>query len=117
MYRIGSPNVLWEFKCITPYLPNGSTTLGTGWTQYGGTYSTAEGHFIAFGNTEEKQRIVVFGATARGLRTDHAYDRTTGSGWLGERRGHYTDALSKRSVVHLVHTETTSAFSPALDRL
>ena len=40
-----------------------------------------------------------------------------GSGWLGERRGHYADALSKRSIVHLVHTETTSAFSPALDRL
>ena len=48
---------------------------------------------------------------------DGPLDRHTGEGRVAQRDGHYADALSKGSAVHLLVTETTGAFSSSLDTL
>ena len=84
-------------------------TYAQSYTPRIGRYCTAsEGHFIAFGNTEEDLRAMVFGVT-EGLGPSGTRDRTTGAGRVNGRRGHYADAISKGHGVALLHTETTGA--------
>ena len=73
-----------------------------------GSAARSERHFIAFGNTEEDLRAMVFGVT-EGLGPSGTRDRTTGVGHVNGRRGHYADAISKGHGVALLHTETTGA--------
>jgi len=115
IYRVGRPNVLWEFKCPTPFVVHGA--LGLGSERGGGAASTSDGHFIAFGNTLENLVAIVFGLKARGAPTDRALDRRTGLGRVDECGGDYADALAKGSDVHLLVCESTSALDPGLDRL
>ena len=115
IYHLGSPHTIWEYKCVTPYLP--TPALGLGSPRCGGAASTADGHLFAMGNTEESQRRIVLGTKARGGAGDGPLDRHTGEGRVAQRDGHYADALSKGSAVHLLVTETTSAFSSSLDTL
>ena len=114
LYRVGPPHTLWEIKCWTPYKPGGS--LGRGSSRRGGAASTTDGHFIAFGNTEELLREITLGVKARGNPGDRPLDHTTGAGRVEARDGDYTDALSKGSEVHLLVTETTGAFSHSLEK-
>ena len=56
-------------------------------------------HFIhvgdrfAFGNTEERYRILTLGCKARGRDGDPPFDAATGKGRVAEVAGHYRDAL------------------------
>ena len=106
MYRIGSPNVLWELKCYTPFLAPGSQRQGTR-----GAVCTTDGHNVAFGNTLESLTVKVFGTAARGAPGDEWHDRKTGKGRVRERKGDYADALAKRNTVRLLLAETTGALS------
>ena len=94
----------------TPFHPR--VQLG-GSTAHGGSASTAEGHYIAFGNTEESMRVRVLGVTERGSAGAAAplnrHDRTTGLGYVGARAGDYSDALEKGHRVHLLAAESTGA--------
>ena len=58
-------NTLYEFKCMTPF--HTSPLKGIGTQEHGGCPSEADGHFVAFGGTEEELRRKVLGVRARGL--------------------------------------------------
>ena len=105
--RHGTPPSCYEFKCYTPFLPDGA--LGRGSAACGGAASTTDGHFIAFGNTEEALRAVVLGQTEHGTKAEGPFDRTTGKGWVREERGQYADALSKGHPTVLLGMESTGA--------
>ena len=49
-----------------------------------------------------------------GLPTDPPLDRRTGVGRVDATAGHYSDALAKGNLVHLLATESTGALSPAV---
>ena len=104
--------LLYEWKCYTPFKPKGA--LGNGSRRNGGAASTTDGHSFAFGNTLEWLRAVVFGKQAVGLPTDPPLDRRTGVGRVDATAGHYSDALAKGNLVHLLATESTGALSPAV---
>ena len=87
------PPFLYEAKSITPFRLSSSPS-----TQ--GGVSTCEGHFIAFGNTEEDLRATVFGVTER--TGPRARDRATGVGHVNGRVGHYADAIGKKHGVALL---------------
>ena len=91
--RHGTPPSCLEFKCYTPFHLGG--LVGHGTTAHGGTASTTDGHFIAFGNTEEALRALVLGHGERGHPSDGPLDRTTGAGWVRAVDGQYADALAK----------------------
>ena len=71
--------------------------------------STADGHFVAFGGTEEDLVKTVLGLQQRGLPTEPALDRATGVGYVAPHKGDYADALSKRFTVVLFNMETSGA--------
>ena len=105
--RHGTPPSCYEFKCYTCFLPDGD--LGRGSARCGGAPSTTDGHFIAFGNTEERLRALVLGQSARGEQSMGPFDRCTGTGWVREEPGQYADALSKKHPVMLLGMESTGA--------
>ena len=100
-------NTQYEFKGYSPYLP--TPALGHGSQRCGGAPSTADGHFIAFGNTEEALVKRVLGLRQRGEAGQRPYDRTAGVGYVAAHRGDYADALSKRKTVVLFVVETSGA--------
>jgi hypothetical protein len=113
--QLTSPPTLYEFKCFTPFLS--TVALGHGSPRCGGAPSTADGWFIAFGNTEEQARARVLGLAARGDPDGPALDRRTGAGRVDARDGDYADALRKGSRVALLVCEPSGAASPAIVRL
>ena len=86
-----------------------SRALGNGSQRCGGAPSTADGHFIAFGNTEEALRRKTLGLKQRGAPGQDPYDRTTGIGYVAATDGDYADALRKRRDVILFVTEPLGA--------
>ena len=86
-------------------------------TTCGGAASTTDGHFIAFGNTEEALRAVVLGQTAHGAESEGPFDRRTGRGWVRAEDGQYADALAKGHPVVLLGMETSGAFFSGLTLL
>ena len=113
--RLSSPPVLFEFKCYTAY--NCNVALGHGSTRCGGAPSTADGHFIAFGCTEEDLRKRVLGLAQIGSPSTapgSAFDRTTGTGYVAACDGDYADAIAKNHKTHLLVVETTGAHSAPL---
>ena len=113
--RHATPPSCFEFKCYSPYLQSGA--LGLGSTTCGGAASTTDGHFIAFGNTEEALRAVVLGQTAHGAESEGPFDRRTGRGWVRAEDGQYADALAKGHPVVLLGMETSGAFFSGLTLL
>ena len=106
--RTSPTSSIYEFKAYTPFhttvaLGNGSTT------RCGGAPSTADGHFVAFGGTEEALVKQVLGLKQRGLPTDEPLVRTSGHGYVAPHAGDYADALSKRYTVALINVESTGA--------
>ena len=104
-----SGNTLWEFKAITPFHPTPS--LGYGSQAKGGAPSTADGHFIAHGNTLESITRLTRGLIARGTPTDPPLDRITGKGRVAATDGHYADAINRKNPLVLFLIETTGALS------
>ena len=100
-------DTLYEFKAYSPF--RASVALGHGSARCGGAPSTADGHFVAFGGTEEDLVKTVLGLPQRGLPTEPALDRTTGVGYVAPHKGDYADALSKRFTVVLFNMETSGA--------
>ena len=74
-----------------------------------GPASTTDGHFIAFGNTEEALRAVVFGQTEHGDASEGPFNRVIGTGWVRQEPGQYTDAISKGHPIVLLGMESTGA--------
>ena len=71
----------WFFltQCCTPFLP--TPALGLGSARRGGAPSTADGHFIALGSTEENLRKITVGLAQIGTPDQPPFDRTTGTGF------------------------------------
>ena len=113
--RLSSPPVLFEFKCYTVY--NQAVALGHGSSSKGGAPSTADGHLIAFGCTEEDLRKKVFGLKLIGSPNEDAFNRLTGKGFVAACDGDYADAIAKRYKTHLLIVETTGAHNRALMEL
>jgi len=112
IYRVGSPHEIWEFKCYSCYKPK--PALGNGSARCGGAPSTADGHLFAHGNTLEYLHVRVYGLEARGAPDDDAFNRETGQGRVHEKKGDYSDALSKGSVVHLMAIESSGGMNDPL---
>ena len=100
--RHSFPPFLYEAKSISPFRL--SSSPGTQ-----GGVCTCEGHLVAFGNTEEELRAVVFGVTEQDGPSFR--NRSLGVGRVNGRVGAYADALSKHHGVALLHTETTGALA------
>ena len=83
--------------------------------QHSGRFSTADGHFIAFGGTEEKAYFDSLGLAARD--GDHDFNRLDGTGRIDAHDGDYADALSKSSCVGLYVAEPSGAISAPFDKL
>jgi hypothetical protein len=83
--------------------------LGQGTQRYGGSPSTNDGHYIAFGITEEALIKGTLGLKARS--GDGPLNRTTGVGRVAAHDGDYADALPKKHPVALLVAETTGALS------
>ena len=112
--RFGGRTDLFEVKCYTPFRASRGA-LGRGSAAHGGAASASDGHFIAFGNTEEHLITTVLGHAARG--DGRALDRTTGVGRVDAKDGHYADALAKGHGVYLLVFESTGAMSAGVIRL
>ena len=83
--------VLYESKCWTQLKM--SNNLGGGTRAGGGSPSTAMGHLVAFGGTEETLLYQNIGCKARGDPSLGAFDHATGAGWVREHRGAYHNAM------------------------
>ena len=97
-------HVIYEVKCYTPF--PGHRSLGRGSKGKGGAASTAEGHHLAFGNTEEHLLYQILGAKQRGQPDQPPLDHTTGYGHVAAHTGHYADALAKGNQVVPIISET-----------
>ena len=115
IYKLDSPNILWELKCYSPF--HLDVALGNGSQRRGGAASTADGHTFAFGNTLEFLLCLVFGQSARGAPTERALNRRTGEGRVDDEPGQYSDALAKGNIVHLLAAESTGALSAMFVKL
>src|SRR6056297_341339 len=94
---------LYETKCVSPLTQ--SFTAGNGSSAKGGAPMSV-GHRVAFGNTAEQYRCLVFGCRERGKDTQGALNHSTGKGWVQARAGQYADALSKKTKVCLMLVES-----------
>ena len=70
-----------------------SNNKGGGTARGGGSPSTAAGHFVSFGCTEEKLIVENVGCRARGTASEGPFSHTTGAGWVRPRQGCYHDAI------------------------
>ena len=76
---------------MTKVVPDGGTPAG------GGSPSTAMGHLVAFGGTEETLLHQNIGCKARGDPSEGALDHATGAGWVREHHGVYHDAMVNKA--------------------
>ena len=107
--RFGGRVDLFEVKCYTPFRTS-RQSLGHGSARRGGAASTADGHFIAMGNTEEHLITIVLGHPARGDPDGPALDarrqhRARGCQGRALRRRHLlgTRRLPARLRIHRRH--------------
>ena len=81
-----------------------------------GSVSTADGHRVAFGGTEERQRVNNLGLHERGKQDDGPWRRSgdgAGTGWVQARDGVYADSLRKHIRLVLLVCESTGAVNRA----
>ena len=80
------------------------------------TLFTPVGHIFAFGNTLEKETVLVYGCKERGRPTEPPFDHSTGRGYVKGRKGQYSDALvnKKTSAVLLLHDNYGGIAPPPL---
>ena len=95
-----------------PSVTTAENRAGLGSRAKGGTWAST-GHLYAFGNTEEKYHLKVFGIRGVGREGDKPFDHTTGEGWIATRRGDYHDALHvKHNIVRLLLVEASGGVAP-----
>ena len=82
---------LFESKVYTA--AKTSNNKGGGTARGGGSPSTAAGHYVAFGCTEEKLIVENVGCRARGVGSEGPFSHATGAGWVRPRPGCYRDAI------------------------
>lgn len=70
------------------------------------------GHLYAFGNTEEKYRVLVLGCKKRGSKADGPLNHETNRGYVQRVKGQYADALTKGSRVVPFIVETLGGIAP-----
>jgi hypothetical protein len=68
--------------------------------------SSAEGHHLAFGCTEEHLLYKILGAKQRGRPSQPPLNHTTGEGYVAAHAGHYADGLAKGNQVVPLICET-----------
>ena len=100
-------HICYESKCYTPLKIKASDNLGNGTQSGGGSPSTAHGHLVAFGCTEESLLREIRGCKARGSPTERAFAHDTGLGYVAARKGYYDDAIANKgnTVVALISEE------------
>ena len=83
---------------------------------YNASASADVGHIFAFGNTLEKETVLVYGCKERGRPTEPPFDHSTGRGYVKGRKGQYSDALvnKKNSAVLLLHDNYGGIAPPTL---
>ena len=75
-----------EVKVSSPTTKSFLTGKGT---KKGGGKPSSCGHWVAFGNTEERYRVKVFGLKGRGRQRDGPFNHQTGRGWVQAQQGAY----------------------------
>ena len=104
--EISGGDALMEVKVPSPTTKTFLTGKGT---KKGGGKPSSCGHWVAFGNTEERYRVKVFGLKGRGRQRDGPFNHQTGHGWVQAQRGAYHDAIHvKKSRVSLMLVEATA---------
>ena len=83
--------VLYEIKCYSQLAT--MVSLGKGTAGTGGKPSTAMGHSVGFGCTEEILLYMTLGCIGRGDPSQGAFSHDTGEGWVQAKKGHYHDAI------------------------
>ena len=83
--------VLYETKCYSQLVT--VVSLGKGQAGTGGKPSTAMGHSVGFGCTEERLLYMTLGCIERGDPSQGAFSHDTGEGWVQAKEGHYHDAI------------------------
>ena len=83
--------MLYETKCYSQLVT--VVSLGKGQAGTGGKPSTAMGHSVGFGCTEERLLYMTLGCIERGDPSQGAFSHDTGEGWVQAKEGHYHDAI------------------------
>ncbi len=83
--------VLYETKCYSQLVT--TVSLGKGQAGTGGKPSTAMGHRVGFGCTEERLLYMTLGCVERGDPSQGVFSHDTGEGWVKAKEGHYHDAI------------------------
>ena len=70
----------------------------------GGGQPASVGHQYAFGNTEEKYRVMILGCRRRGRTRDKAFNHRSNKGYVARVKGQYFDAIhvKKNRVVPMI---------------
>ena len=91
--------MLAETKVWNSLAKGNATMAGTN----GGPASV--GHTHAFGNIEEKLRLIILGCPAKGDPRHGHLNHSNGRGYVAAKAGHYQDALftKKSTVLPLIH--------------
>jgi hypothetical protein len=88
--------VLDETKCYSQLVT--TVSYGYGQTKTGGKPSTAMGHRVGFGCTEERLLYMTLGCKERGDPSQGTFDHATGDGWVKAHEGHYNDAIHNKHI-------------------
>ena len=72
---------------------------------------------ISFGGTLEQAHATIFGREERGAAGERRFNHLTGKGRVDPKPSDYSDALRKKHLVYLMHTETTGALSPTVTKI
>ena len=96
---------------------NRALALGHGTPSGGAKPSTADGHLVAFGGTEELLRYRNLVPAPVGRPDGPPFDRHTGNGYVAAHPGAYGDAIGRGSTVHLCIVETSGAVNATTERL
>jgi len=85
----GGGDCLYETKCANPLIKSLTSGLGS---YPGGGAPAPMGHCIAFGDTAEQYRRLVYGCAKRGSPDQGPLSHNTGVGWVAPHIGQYADA-------------------------
>ena len=69
------------------------------------------GHLIAFGGTQA--HATIFGREERGAAGERRFNHLTGKGRVDPKPGDYSDALKKKHLVYLMHTDRPRRRAPS----
>ena len=94
-----APPTLYEAKVYT--FANKKIAQGSGTREGCAKPSTAEGHLVAFGGTEERLRHENLVTAQIGDAQGPRFDRDTGVGYVAAHSGDYRDAIGKGYSVNL----------------